>query len=79
MHAAVGSLVRRGFEMGHAQLQKNPQQTYKLPTWAAVVLGVTVLFFVFASVMVSSPNRRQLRSVTFADWMNNRLSTPSVA
>jgi hypothetical protein len=65
MHAAVGSLLRRGMEMGHAELQKDPQQTYKLPTWAAVLMGLTVLVFVVVSFMVSPTTADPHTPLTF--------------
>lgn len=39
--------------MGHAHLQKDPEQTYKLPTWGAIIMGLTVLLFFAASFMIS--------------------------
>lgn len=53
MHAAVGHLLRRGMEIGQAHFDKEPKDTYKLPTWGAVVMGLTVLMFMFISSMVA--------------------------
>jgi len=39
--------------MGHAHFQKDPQQTYKIPTWGAAIMGLTVLLFFAASSMIS--------------------------
>ncbi|KAG0649387.1 hypothetical protein D0Z07_4422 [Hyphodiscus hymeniophilus] len=50
--AVLGSLARRGFEMGAAHMQKDPKETYQLPTWGAILLGSTVIFFVVVSSMV---------------------------
>jgi hypothetical protein len=54
MSATVGTLLRRGAEMGAAHFQKDPEQQYQIPTWGAVIMGATLLLFVFASIMVSS-------------------------
>lgn len=39
--------------MGHAHFQKDPQKTYKIPTYGAVIMGLTVLFFFAVSDMIS--------------------------
>jgi hypothetical protein len=66
LHETMGTLLRRGVEIGHAHFQKDPQQTYKLPTWGAIVMGLTVLFFFAASSIVSSL-KKPTYSLTSAD------------
>lgn len=74
--AAVGSLFRRGLELGASHLQKDPEQTYKLPTWAAILMGLTVLFFVLVSAMVSSSEANPETPQPLTSYI--RLNTPLV-
>lgn len=52
MSAAVGTLLRRGVELGVAQMQKEPNDDYQVPAWGILIMAATVLFFVATYVMV---------------------------